>query len=216
MWSRGHIYLSKKYSNVDFTGITIAPNQVELAKKFAEKREVNNTSFMLGTYLDTKFPNNYFDGVFALESSSYAQNHNEFVDEMFSILKPGGRLVVVDSFRIKDPLNPIMQKIYNEFCLGFGYANLPVLDSYTTYLKEKGFSKINVEDISKNVGKSVFVYSVAVFPFFLSNISKRVLKFGKYRLADDLVGFYRGSTILAGLLGLSGAIGYFGTSTVKR
>ncbi|GAG15860.1 unnamed protein product, partial [marine sediment metagenome] len=29
-------------------------------------------------------------------------------------------------------------------------------------------------------------------------------------------GYSRGSTILAGILGLSGAIGYFGTSAVKK
>lgn len=210
------IYLAKKYSNVSFTGITIAPEQVKLATYFSNERCVDNTEFMLKSYLNTDFPDNSFDGIFALESSSYAQNHCDFVDEMFRILKPGGRFIVVDSFLRVDSLNPIMQKIYDEFCLGFGYATLPNLEKYKSYVKENGFIKIDVEDISKNVGRSVFKYSMAVFPFFLSNIIKRSLKLGRFNLKDDFVSYSRGSTILAGILGLSGAIGYFGISAVKK
>jgi ubiquinone/menaquinone biosynthesis C-methylase UbiE len=210
------IYLAKKYPNINFTGISIASDQVRLAKTFAKERGVQNTSFIKKSYLKTGFPDNSFDGVFALESSSYAQKHSSFIDEMVRILKPGGRLVVIDSFLKVDCLNPIMQKIYDEFCLGFGYANLPYLKNYTSYLREHGFAEIVIEDISKNVGRSVFMYSIFVFPFFLSNVIKRLLKLGRYKFLDDSVSYSRGSTIIAGILGLSGVIGYFGTTAVKK
>ena len=209
-------YLAKKYPNVNFTGITIAPEQVKLAEYFSNERGAHNTKFMLKSYLNTDFPDNSFDGIFALESSSYALNHNEFVDEMFRILKPGGRLVVVDSYIRVDSFSSLLQKVYDEFCLGFGYANLPNLKKYQAYIKEKGFKQIKIEDISKNVGRSVFKCSIIVFPFFLINLLRRFLKLGRFKLKDDFVGYTRGSTIFAGILGLSGAIGYFGTSAVKK
>jgi len=88
------IYLAKRYANVTFTGITIAPSQLNLAKKFARERNTGNTDFLLQSYMETDFPNHCFDSIFALESTVYARNKRAFVKEMSRILKPGGRFIV--------------------------------------------------------------------------------------------------------------------------
>ena len=74
------IYLANKYKNVNFTGVTITPGQIELAKKFAKERNANNTTFLLKNYIDTGYPDGFFNGAFAIESASYAPDKRAFVD----------------------------------------------------------------------------------------------------------------------------------------
>jgi len=162
------IYLGNKYPKVRFTGITVASDQVKLAKKFANERQVHNASFMLSSYFDTKFSDNFFDGVFALESTSYATDIKKFADEIHRILKPGGRLVVIDGFRKNVSLNPIMQKIYYGFLKDRGYAHLSTFDTYISHLKKLGFIEIEIKNIAKNVSRSQLRSFVIGIPFFFS------------------------------------------------
>jgi ubiquinone/menaquinone biosynthesis C-methylase UbiE len=210
------IYLAKKYPNIEFTGITIAPGQVELAKNYSKKRNASNTKFMVTDYLKTNFPDNNFDKIFALESFVYAKDPQAFINEMYRILKPGGNLAVIDCFKRKKKLNPTMQKIYRQFTIEFGYAKPTEINSFKEDLKNNGFSNVKVKDISRNVGVSVFFTSLYSTPVFVSKMIKRALKFGKLKVTDNLVGYSRGATVLGGIVGLSGVIGYFATSCVKE
>lgn len=210
------IYLANKYPNSTITGITITPEQVELAKKFAQERNVNNVKFMLSSYANIELPDNYFDGVFALESACYAKNISDFIDEMYRLLKSKGRLVVIDGFRKDDiPLNPVMQKIYEGVCKDRGYAHPPSLNTYTSHLKEKGFTGIIIRDISKNVSRSQLRSFLIGIPFFLSTSFKR-LKFGKYKLTEDFVDYSFGTSVPAAIVGLSGVVGYYAITAIKK
>jgi ubiquinone/menaquinone biosynthesis C-methylase UbiE len=211
------IYFSKKYPDVSFMGITIASHQVKLAKKFAEAQNISNAKFIYGNYLNTEFKNNTFDGIFALESSQYATNHKAFLDEMYRILKPGGRFVVVDGFRTPRPLNPIMKKIYQRFCYDFGYVNLAIISEYKRYLEEKGFTEIFIKDISKNVQLSVFLIGVVTLPDFSFKIfKKKIFPLIDNNQNNDFSYQFHGNTIWAGICGLCKVIRYYGIYSVKK
>jgi tocopherol O-methyltransferase len=210
------IYLAKKYPNVTFTGITIAPNQVALATKFAKERNAPNTKFITGNYTETNFSDNTYDGIFALESSCYATDHKAFINEMYRILKPGGRLVVIDAFRTNRPLKPIMQKIYRRFCIEFGYTNLVNNSNFDEYLKEKGFVNVISRDITKNIRRSVLQWSLVSAPYFVKKNIKRIVPIGGKKTNANLSEYYNGNTTLAAICGLSGIIGYFSFSALKN
>ena len=106
------LYLADIFPNVSFTGLTLAQNELELARDLSKRLKLNNVEFFKKNYLNTEFSDSHFDGVFALESLSYAKRKDLFLDEMYRILKPGGKLIIIDGFR-KD-MNPksFMYKIY--------------------------------------------------------------------------------------------------------
>lgn len=145
------LYLAERYPNSRFSGISLAPNEIALAKKFAKNKNIDSTKFILGNYLDTRFQDGSFDAIYALESMSYAIDKKAFVNEMYRILKSNGRLAIIDGFRKDIPLTCIMKKIYDSHLKTRGRPDLASLSMFKTYLKEIGFKDIEISNISKNI-----------------------------------------------------------------
>jgi tocopherol O-methyltransferase len=154
------LFLAKKYTKVSFTGIANSQYQIRFASDFAKKHEIKNAKFVYGDYINTKFPDDSFNGIFAIESAVYAENHQAFLNEMNRILKKGGRLVIIDTFCTTRPLNFIMKKIYQKYCYGFGYVEPATIPKYVYFLNKSGFTDIHIEDISKNVAPDILRHSV--------------------------------------------------------
>ncbi len=69
---------------------TAYANELNLAKR---------VKFEQTNYLNTGYPAESFDLVWAIESVCYANNKKEFLQEAFRLLKKGGRLIVADFFK---------------------------------------------------------------------------------------------------------------------
>ena len=63
--------------------------------------------------MNTSYKNNYFDQIFSLESVIYAPNKKEFVEEMNRVLKPYGKIVILDIFPKKYTINLLTHRIDN-------------------------------------------------------------------------------------------------------
>jgi ubiquinone/menaquinone biosynthesis C-methylase UbiE len=210
------IYLAERYPNIKFIGITITPGQKELAVKFAKERNVKNVNFMIKNYLETGFPDNYFDGVFALESASYARDKRKLVNEMYRVIKPGGRFVVADAFFTGTPHNPIMKEIHDMTCLGRG---LPldhdlIVDEFRSFLEIEGFKDIEVLNVTKKVWRSQSRSFIIGIPFLISSMFKSLM-YRDYDIAKD-ADFYIGTSVFCALYGLTGKGGYYAMTAVKR
>ena len=134
---------------------------------------------------------------------------------MYRILKPGGILVVVDSFRTPHPLSYMVNKLYRRFSIEFGYANLAVITDFEKYLKNKGFNDVRIKDISKKVRRSVFQFGMLAAPYYVSKTIRKRFYFKKRSSKDKLRDYYQGNAVIAGVCGLLGAISYYGTSAKK-
>jgi len=209
------IYLAKKYPALEFVGITVTPGQLQLAQTFAQERKCHNVQFFLRSYVDTGFPDNSFDGIYALESACYATNMDAFIDEMQRILKPGGVLVVVDGFRTDRPLNPIIQLLYDDVNKGRGNLRPPSVTRFKQRLDKRGFKDIKVDDITKNVSRSQLRSFLIGIPFFLFTMTKRVVKYKTYDWTRDRY-YYLGASVLAALVGLSGITAYYAVKSVNK
>ena len=209
------IYLGNKFPNISFTGITISRKQVEMARKFADERNFNNnTEFLLMDYMNTTFPDDYFDGIFALESISYAPNKRDFIREMHRILKPGGRLVIICPAIKRNPLNPVLERVYRWYHSGRGNPfSFPVLKNLLNYLEE-GFSNINVIDISKNIMWSEVRAFLISIPYVFLVLFRKLLKGKRYDASKD-PSFYLAVAILSPIMGMSGTSGYYALTGKK-
>jgi ubiquinone/menaquinone biosynthesis C-methylase UbiE len=170
----------------------------------------------IGNYNNTGFPDNYFDAVISLESISYAKDKKDFVQEMYRILKPGGRLVIIDGFFINIKLSFFIKKIFKMWCEG---RAVPTdsdhsLENLLLQLKKGRFKEINVMNLSKNVSRSALRSFFIGIPFFISSMFKRVIKFRKYKPVED-VNYFLGISVFTPFLGLSGGFKYFAVTAVK-
>ena len=203
------IYLAKKYPLVTFTGISITSSEIQFATEFAvQNRVTENTRFLQDNYCNTRFPDSSFDGIIALESINYARDTKDFFQEMYRILKPKGRLVVLDGFRTQKRLSPMMQKAYHHWLSNQAIKDLVSINDCVTLLAEQKFQQIVATDISAHTAASMID-----LPFFFSILVKSIISLNHYKRSDD--NFYMGMSFCSALLAVSGRTKYFAVTAIK-
>jgi tocopherol O-methyltransferase len=164
------LYLAKRYPNIDFLGITLAPKEIEMAITAQKEKHIKNTKFILGDYNEIRLPDNSFDGIFVLESLCYAEDKKNVLKKFYKILKPNAKLVVIDTFLTGKSLTYFVRKAYDFDCTRAALPPMKKIDDFKLYLKEVGFNKIKTKDITKNIRWSFFIMSFISFIGFLKRM----------------------------------------------
>ena len=147
-----HIASNKE---VDLTGITISAKQIEIARKAAIKKGLqDNVDFKLENYMDTSFNDGSFDKVYGIESVCYADNKRDFIHEAYRVLSSGGRVAILDAYLENSTLNSEQQKEYDIFRAGMAVSDLAEKESMAEYLKEAGFSNVEFTSYKDEAYKS--------------------------------------------------------------
>ena len=162
------IWLVQNYGS-KVVGITISPKQLEKAKELAKKAHVENkTEFHLMDFTETKFKNNTFDVVWALESVCYTEYKIDFLKEAHRILKKGGRLILHDGFLKREPKTDQEKRIMQRFYKGFRLDNIATVDSFRKDMIKVGFKKIRCWDKKEDTMSSlirIHTASMIAYPF---------------------------------------------------
>lgn len=101
--------LNEQFSNKEYTGMDLSENMI----KVAENKKIKNATFIQGDAENMPFKNNQFDVIVCKESFHHYPNVEKFFKECYRILKPGGRLIIMDM----TPPVQIIRWIYNHFIL---------------------------------------------------------------------------------------------------
>jgi len=207
-------YLAKKYPAVMFTGISLVPSEIQIANELADQNKVTgNTRFLVDNYCTTSFPEASFDGIIALESLNYARDTRAVIREFSRVLRPGGRLVILDGFRSRDRFSPLMQKAYHRWLAGRAIDDLMFINDCVTSLTEEQFHDITTLDISAHIAASLLRSVVVGLPFFFSTMVKSLTSLNRYQRSDD--SFYMGVSFYGGLLAVSGCTKYYAITVTK-
>lgn len=162
------IQFAKKYPNIKFIGITNTPFEIKLAHKFAQQNLVSsNTAFIVGDYLKIGIINNYFDGIFAIQSFGRANDKKQFLHEAYRILKPNKKILIDDAFMNKKPDKYFIKLLYDIYCTSWEVPYIQDIENFKFYLKEVGFGNIQVTDTTKNVGLSFLIIGLKWLSFYL-------------------------------------------------
>jgi cyclopropane fatty-acyl-phospholipid synthase-like methyltransferase len=140
------IYLAKEIG-CHCVGITLSPTQLPYAQKFALANKVNQlVEFFEMDYCKTLFDDETFDVVWGNESICYAHDKNEFVQEAYRLLKPGGRLILGEGFVPKKENNslPAVRKMLDGWQIN--YLDTP--NDFIGYMKNAGFATTNFTNIT--------------------------------------------------------------------
>lgn len=116
--------------------------------KRAIKSKASNTNFEVGDVTRLKFPNNHFDNIFDFGVIHHIPNWKECIDEMYRVMKNGGRFFIED-FSIESfnsPLGIIFKKFFDH-----PYKSMYSVSEFFGYINKVGF-KIEIKKQNNILG----------------------------------------------------------------
>lgn len=171
------IYLAKNIG-CKVKGITLTPSQVEKSTENAIMNAVDSmVSFEKQNYLSTRYDDDTFDVVWAIESVCYAYDKLDFIKEAYRILKPGGRLVVADFYAEKFEDGSKDEEIMEKWTDSWAIKSYATTEEFINKCSIAGFSNTNVRNITKNVLPSIKRLYYYFFPGLIVTTVSEALGF---------------------------------------
>jgi cyclopropane fatty-acyl-phospholipid synthase-like methyltransferase len=169
------IFLAQKLE-CNVKGITLSSKQVDQCKTNASVHGMSLlTSFECQNYLETPFPDNTFDVVWAIESVCYAHDKIDFLNEAYRILKPGGKVVVADFFSNNVEPNTKNSVLMDKWTRTWAINAYADIDDFWEKIHVAGFRDPKRLDITPKVVKSIRRLYYLFYPGIL-------YMYGKYAL----------------------------------
>jgi cyclopropane fatty-acyl-phospholipid synthase-like methyltransferase len=137
----------------EVVGVTLVASQVERARRFAaEAGMAERVTFAQEDYTSTSFPAGSFDVVWAVESVCHAPEKALFAREARRLLRPGGRLGMVEYMRVSRPLpTPADEDLMRSWLSGWAIPDIATQEEWTEWVNAAGFDEIEISDITPNV-----------------------------------------------------------------
>ncbi len=170
------VHLAKEHPASQFYGITLGASEIAHASALQERFHLSNTHFSQQSHNNTTFPDAFFDAAYALESFTHGADDAAFLRQMHRVLKPGGRLIILDIFsRSRDVslVQAIRHRILHEPHEGWQRT----IHSVQQDLVNAGFTVIAVTDLAKQRHiKHLFLFTLALVSLDYYTETRRQLK----------------------------------------
>jgi ubiquinone/menaquinone biosynthesis C-methylase UbiE len=125
----GASYITRYYKPNSYTGMDITPKSIDFCNN--HYKDVEGLSFKCGNAEKLPFEDNSFDFVVNVESARCYNNQQAFLNEVYRVLKPDGKLLLADMIYPKEK------------------------EGFRDMLQKAGFKATHERDISKNVVKAL-------------------------------------------------------------
>jgi cyclopropane fatty-acyl-phospholipid synthase-like methyltransferase len=141
------LWLAKE-RNCQVVGISLNQRQVTKANRFALDAGLSDKlRFERKDYMNTGYPQNSFDVVWGIESLCYADDKGLFLKEAHRILRPGGRLIIADFFKV-DRLDAKDAARVKEWANGWAVNDFSTAEEFNAKLIENAFEKTENIDVT--------------------------------------------------------------------
>lgn len=138
------------------TGISISQEQIRLANSLAESAGVTErVVFQRADAMELPFPAQSFDAAIALESFFHMPDRGQVLAQICQSLRPGGRLVLTDSFE-RAPISVTKQAVVNRFFSSI--ATMVQAEDYPPLLRQAGLWFEEILDISEQTLRNSYIW----------------------------------------------------------
>jgi tocopherol O-methyltransferase len=88
-------FISKKWGTLG-KGISLSPFQIGKAKEFTKTQGLEGkVEYQVADAMKMPFANDSFDLTWSMESGEHMPDKKDFVNELFRVTAPGGRIIIV-------------------------------------------------------------------------------------------------------------------------
>jgi cyclopropane fatty-acyl-phospholipid synthase-like methyltransferase len=149
------MYMAKNY-HCGVEGITLSKIQVEQGKRYIREAGLEEkVRLSVQDFADTSFPDGSFDLIYGIESICHAQEKAAFYKEAFRLLRPGGKLVILDYYLSEKGKKPENRKSLDWWLHRWAVSGLDDVPETSGKLEQEGFGAILAEDFTDHIRKSV-------------------------------------------------------------
>ena len=153
------LYMANIKPEIIYSGICASDTEMELAReRIRDAGRVQTVSVFRGDFEDGRnyrvFPAQ--DIVFALDSWHHARQPQKTLNLLASLVRPGGRLVVVDWFRVSDgdDLRPGELACLDQWQDAAGLPAIQDLSAFHAASDEAGFARVSDRPLGEDVALS--------------------------------------------------------------
>jgi ubiquinone/menaquinone biosynthesis C-methylase UbiE len=160
--------INKRFPNADVIGLEIDPFLVNYSNQYFQEKAAKKVQIIEGSIEKTGLMSNSFDFAIVRLVLEHLSDPVKAVKEVFRILKPGGKIVVIDNdfdiHLISYPNISQLRILYEAYCKSM-YAdggNPKIGRELPNILRQGGFSKVDLEIINAHssiIGDEVFFKS---------------------------------------------------------
>lgn len=143
------IDIAKAWETATIDGITISPIQGRIANQLIQQAQLaDRVRAKIGDYHHLPWPDESFNRVLFLESSSHSDRPQQLFAEVYRVLRPGGCLYIKDVFkRPPDEVSAAEQRSMIEFDTLF-IDQTRTLSQTEAILTEIGFQHIQIQNLA--------------------------------------------------------------------
>ncbi|WP_432086129.1 methyltransferase domain-containing protein [Streptomyces sp. bgisy095] len=134
---------------VRITGISVSDYQVDLAnKRLLPPSLPGQATFRLADAMENPFPDESFDGAYAIESLMHMPDKEAALGHIARVLRPGARLVIAEHGLEGELAPPDAARMADAYAFfKFSLSS----DRYETLLREAGLKVVHYTDATENV-----------------------------------------------------------------
>lgn len=149
--------LAEAVGNTGFVyGIDISEGMIEKANSTAKKLKAENVKFIQSSLEKINLPNNVANLVISNCTINHAEDKQTVWNEIYRILKDGGRFVVSDIYAV----NPIPEEFQNDpVAVAECWAGAVTRDEYLDNLRAAGFRSVKILEESEPYEKGKAIVS---------------------------------------------------------
>jgi ubiquinone/menaquinone biosynthesis C-methylase UbiE len=151
-------------------GVDILKESVATANRNRDALNMETPVFAVMDYSETTFPDNYFDGIYTMETGVHSPDYMKTLKEFYRLLKPGG-VLVNHEYVLADAIPPEDEKDWE--IMYQGAAMMGVfwdwrISRMADIWKSAGFQNVSVRDANKEFAPFMRrLYELAYIPFHI-------------------------------------------------
>ena len=143
-------YIGKNFPHAYLTGVNLSNEQIAFARQqCAEMNLEERMTFLVEDFATTSLADDTFNFIYTVESLCHAKDKLAFYKEAWRLLKPGGKLLILDYMYANHPKDDHEEQLLQDFKNGWAveeYLTDPIQE-----LTRAGFTSIQADSLTNHV-----------------------------------------------------------------